>query len=147
MKVRSNYVIVAIFSAIVLQALSISCATAPAAAAVIDPPFELTQAVPNPPKKEKVPEVVVVPKKIVSGRIMEITEDKGVQKYIYIKFTGVSKVPMNQEGDIYADPSMAQKIGRFKIIEVFPDMVRAVVVDLTFKIGKTATASYEAAIE
>jgi hypothetical protein len=78
---------------------------------------------------------------------MEITEDKGVQKYIYIKFTGTTKIPVNQEGDIFADQGMAQKIGRFKIIEVFPDVVRAAVLDLTFKIGKNATASFDSYAE
>lgn len=112
-----------------------------------EPPFVLAEVLPNPPKVEAPPPIPVAQKKIVQGRILEITEDKGVQKYIFIKFVGVSKVPLSQEGDIFSDQSLSQKIGKFKVIEVFPDVVRAAVTDLTFKIGKTAAASYETVME
>lgn len=112
-----------------------------------EPEFILAEILPNPPKVEAPPPIPIAQKKIVQGRILEITEDKGVQKFIFIKFVGVTKVPLNQEGDIFSDQSLAQKIGKFKVIEVFPDVVRAAVTDLTFKIGKTAAASYETILE
>lgn len=119
------------------------CQSAPAAVATAADPFELTPILPTPPKQEVVVQVDK-PKHLVAGTIMQIVEDKGVQKYIFVKFPAGGQPPLGQVGDVYADPTLAQKIGRFQIIEVYQDLCRAQITDLSFKIGQTAMAGYDA---
>ncbi len=104
--------------------------------------FVLVEMVPE--KIERRPVIPADKKKVVQGRILEIIEDKGVQKVIFVRFTGSKPPVARQEGDIWADQSMSQKIGQFRVLEVYQDSVRAQVLDLTFKINaKTSAVSYE----
>jgi hypothetical protein len=127
-----------------IVALASSCATKPAPQPAPEDVLVLDQAKPNPPKKIEIAAPVDKPKKQVTGKIIEITEVKGEQKFVFIKLgSSVKGVKSGVEGDIYLDPSQTQKIGQFKIIEVFDDVSRAEVNNLSYKIGKDAIIAFD----
>ena len=127
---------------VTLTALMVSCVTAPAEEAP-EPPFVLTQLQANPPAVTPAP---TIPNLQIKGRVMEITLESGVQKYFFVKWLDLPKfvkIRNGQEGDIFADPSMAQKIGKYRVVEVFPDLCRAIVTELSFKMGNSAMVAFE----
>ena len=80
----------------------------------------------------------------VTGMIAEIEEVGGEQKYIYIKLgSKIKGVRKGRKGHIYNDPAMTEKIGKFQIIEVFPDFSKGKILELNYKIKDTAIVLIE----
>jgi hypothetical protein len=72
-------------------------------------------------------------------RIIEVSEENGVQKHFLVRF-GADKtgITVGTSGDIAEDANFQKIIGNYKIIEVSGDFFRCEVVELAYKISTSA---------
>ncbi len=72
-------------------------------------------------------------------RIIETTEENGVQKYFLVRM-GADKtnITVGAAGDISASEAFTEIIGTYKIIEIYGDFFRCQITNLTHRIGTTA---------
>jgi len=80
----------------------------------------------------------------VTAQVLEIEEVAGVQKYFYLKLGKKNEgIANGLKGYIYNDISMATKIGKFQLIEVYYDYSKGKILELNYKIAPNAVVSIE----
>jgi hypothetical protein len=82
--------------------------------------------------------------KPVTAPVLEIVEEGGVQKLIYLRIgTKNSGIRYGLKGLIYNDPTMIAPIGKFQLTEVYADMSTGKVLELNYKIAPNAVVKIE----
>lgn len=109
------------------------------------PQFVLTEVGPDQAKlKPVVVAPVNVPKVLILGKIVQITDVNGVQKFIYLLFGKPSKkLKPGAIGDIFADASLKQKIGKCKLLESEQGFYKAIVTDLYYRMSGTSMVQFD----
>lgn len=120
------------------------CASKPAAAPPppAPPPKPETYALTEiaPPEKVAV-EVKEVKKDPVylGGRVVEIEVVKGVQRFLFLKFSDESKdVKPNTKGEIFLDEKFERKVGEFTVLQKYPSYYYAEITDLITAIDRNS---------
>jgi hypothetical protein len=91
---------------------------------------------------EKIPDVKKVPP--VEAMIVEVEIVKGEQKYIYIKIGSDNEwFKEGLFGYIYNDVGMKDKIGKFKVIEVYNKRAKGEIIELGYTIEAGARVFIE----
>lgn len=123
-----------------VTAIFVGCATPPK-----PPQFTLTEVGPDLSKLQPVVAPPVnVPKVLVLGKIVQIIDVNGIQKYVYLLFGNPSnKLKPGLMGDIFADASLAQKIGKCKLIESEQGFYKAVVTELYYRLTGTSVVQFD----
>lgn len=84
-------------------------------------------------KSQKMPEVKKVPP--VVAVVIEVEEFKGEQKYIYIKMTSDNEWCSNGFiGLIFNDVGMKEKIGKFKVVQIFKNRLKGEILELGYPV-------------
>ena len=117
-----------------LAILAVSCVTP----VEEDDSLVLTELAPQ--KKEVVETKTVNNDPVyITGRIAEIEEVGGAQKFVYVKFSDTDPSIRNgSKGEIFADQTLASKVGNISIIEKYPGYYYAEILDLIYTIDRNA---------
>lgn len=93
-----------------------------------------------PEQKEAEEEKVVSTEPVfITGRIAEIEEVGGAQKYLYVKFSDTDpSIKNGAKGEIFGDQTFTGKVGNMIIIEKFPGYYYAEILDLIKTIDRNA---------
>lgn len=91
---------------------------------------------------EKIPDVKKLPP--VKAMITEVEEERGEQKYIYIKQgSDNSWFKEGLFGYIFNDVAMNEQIGKFKIVQVYKKFSKGEIIELSYTIEPKAVVLVE----